>query len=210
MPRIDWQTALKGLAGFIVAVVIWVGVSPLYDRAVAAGAELLMRTFESPKVTHLTATGTDVKVDRSDFDPRSPRPGLPVIDLTFNWVLLAALFAINPRPFSDRNMLRFAIASLLMYVTHILALATEVMSIYVLRLGAWSRVHYGAFARNFWGTANHSYRFVLMFAIAFGLWWALRPTTLTRPPATLSRSRGRGSEEPSRSTRKASRRRARS
>ena len=194
MPRIDWQTALKGLAGFVVAVVIWVAASPLYDRAVAAGAEALLRAFESPKVTHLTATGEDVKVDRSDFDPRSPRPGLPVIDLTFNWVLLAALFAINPKPFSDRNMLRFVIASLLMYVTHILALATEVMSIYVLRLGAWSRVHYGAFARNFWGTANHSYRFVLMFAIAFGLWWALRPTPV----------------EASRSKQKASRRRARS
>jgi hypothetical protein len=194
LPRIDWQTALKGLAGFVVAVVIWVAASPLYDRAVAAGAEALLRAFESPKVTHLTATGEDVKVDRSDFDPRSPRPGLPVIDLTFNWVLLAALFAINPKPFSDRNMLRFVIASLLMYVTHILALATEVMSIYVLRLGAWSRVHYGAFARNFWGTANHSYRFVLMFAIAFGLWWALRPTPV----------------EASRSKQKASRRRARS
>jgi hypothetical protein len=197
LPRIDWQTALKGLAGFVVAVAIWAGVSPLYDRVVAAGAEMSLRTFESPKVTHLTATGTDVKVDRSDFDPRSPRPGLPVIDLTFNWVLLAALFAINPRPFSDRNMLRFAIASVLMYFTHVLALVTEVMSIYVLRLGAWSGVHYGAFARNFWGVANHSYRFVLMFAIAFGLWWALRPTTTEAVPA-------------SRSPRKASRRRARS
>jgi hypothetical protein len=197
LPRIDWRTALKGLAGFVVAVVIWVAASPLYDRAVAFGAEALLRAFESPKVTHLTATGEDVKVDRSDFDPRSPRPGLPVIDLTFNWVLLAALFAINPRPFSDRNMLRFGIASVLMYFTHILALATEVMSIYVLRLGAWSRVHYGAFARNFWGTANHSYRFVLMFAIAFGLWWALRPTTAAAAP-------------PTRSKQKASRRRARS
>jgi hypothetical protein len=197
LPRLDWQTALKGLAGFVVAVMIWAGVSPLYDRAVAAGAEAVLRTFESPKVTHLTATGTDVKVDRSDFDPRSPRPGLPVIDLTFNWVLLAALFAINPRPFSDRNMLRFGIASVLMYFTHILALVTEVMSIYVLRLGAWSSVHYGAFARNFWGVANHSYRFVLMFAIAFGLWWALRPTTTEAAPV-------------SRSARKASRRRARS
>jgi hypothetical protein len=195
LPRIDWRTALKGLAGFVVAVVIWATVSPLYDRFVAAGAEALMRAFESPQVTHLNANGTDVTVDRSDFDPRSPHPGLPVIDLTFNWVLLAALFAINPRPFSDRNMLRFAIASVILAATHILALATEVMSIYVLRLGTWSRLHYGDFARNFWGVANHSYRFVLMFAIAFALWWVLRP----------------GDDVPaSRSTRKASRRRARS
>jgi len=196
LPRIDWRTALKGFIAFVIAVAVWAGLSPFYDKAVAAGAETLMRTFESPKVTHLSANGDDVKVDRSDFDPRSPRPGLPVIDLTFNWVLLAALFAINARPFSDRNMLRFAIASVILYVTHVLALATEVMSIYVLRLGAWSQVHYGAFARNFWGVLNHSYRFVLMFAIAFGLWWALRPAT----PAAA----------PTKSPRKASRRRARS
>ena len=196
MPRIDWRTALKGLAGFIVAVAIWAGISPLYDRAVAAGAEVLLRTFENPKVTRLNATGTDVTVDRSDFDPRSPHPGLPVIDLTFNWVLLAALFASNRAPFSDRNMVRFVMASLILYATHILALVTEVMSIYVLRLGAWSRVHYGSFARNFWGVANHSYRFVLMFAIAFALWWALRP--------------GEPAAAPTKSSRKASRRRARS
>ena len=195
MPRIDWQTALKGLAGFVAAVVIWVAASPVYDRFVAGGAELMLRTFEKPAVTRLTANGEDVKVDREDFDPRSPRPGLPVIDLTFNWVLLAALFAINPRPYSDRNIFRFLFASLLMSITHMAALATEVMSIYVARLGLWSRMHYGDLARNFWGVANHSYRFVLMFAIAFGLWWALRP----------------GVEEPvSRSPRKASRRRARS
>lgn len=196
MPRIDWRTALKGLAAFVVAVAIWAGVSPLYDRVVAAGAELTLRTFESPKVTRLTANGTDVKVDRSDFDPRSPRPGLPVIDLTFNWVLLVALFAINARPFSDRNIFRFVLASLILYVTHVLALATEVMSIYVLRLGPWSRAKYGAFARNFWGTLNHSYRFVLMFAIVFGLWWALRP--------------GEPAAAPTKQSRKASRRRARS
>ena len=196
MPRIDWRTALKGLAAFVVAVAIWAGVSPLYDRAVAAGAELTLRTLESPKVTRLTANGTDVKVDRSDFDPRSPRPGLPVIDLTFNWVLLVALFAINARPFSDRNIFRFVLASLILYVTHVLALATEVMSIYVLRLGPWSRAKYGELARNFWGTLNHSYRFVLMFAIVFGLWWALRP--------------GEPAAAPTKSTRKASRRRARS
>lgn len=189
MPRIDWRTALKGFAGFVIAVVIWATVSPLYDRAVAAGAEELMRLFENPKVTHLNANGTDVTVDRSDFDPRSPHPGLPVIDLTFNWVLLAALFSINPKPFSDRNMLRFGIASVIMYVTHIFALTAEVMSIYVLRLGAWSAAHYGAFARNFWGVANHSYRFVLMFAIAFALWWALRPAPVEEKAAPRQKKR---------------------
>lgn len=194
MARVDWRTALKGLAGFAVAVVIWASVSPLYDRFVAAGAEEVIRAFEHPKVTHLNAKGTHVMVDRSDFDPRSPRPGLPVFDLTFNWVLLAALFSINRWPLSNRNALGFVIASFVMSITHVLALVSEVMSIYALRFGPWSRVHYGFVARHFWGAANHSYRFVLMFAIAFGLWWALRPGD----EATTSQS-----------SRRASRRRAR-
>ena len=140
MPRIDWRTALRGLAGFVAAVVIWVAASPLYDGFVAGGAELMLRAFERPPVTQLKANGNDVEVVRSDFDPRSPHPGLPVIDLTFNWVLLAALFAINPRPFSDRNILRFVIASLIMSVTHMLALASEVMSIVNGSAAAVSRI----------------------------------------------------------------------
>jgi hypothetical protein len=195
LPRIGWRTAARGLAGLAIAVAIWVTLSPLYDRLLAAGAEALLRAFERPAVTSLQPDGEYVTVNRSDFDPRSPHPGLPVIDLTFNWVLLAALFAINPRPLSDRNMRGFAIASLLMAVTHVVALVVEIQSIYVTQLGPWSRAHYGDFARNAWGVANHSYRFVLMFAIAFGLWWAFRPS---------------GEPEVRRSSRKASRRRARS
>jgi len=198
LPRLDWQTILRGLAGFIAAVVIWTALSPLYDQLVVAGAEAALRTFENPKVTRLEASDTNVTVNRTDFDPRSPRPGLPVIDLTFNWVLLAALFAINARPFSDRNIIGFVIASAIMCVTHMLALAAEIQSIYVLRLGMWSRLHYGELARNFWGATNHAYRFVLMFAIAFALWWVFRGPA-TAPEKKISRS-----------ARKASRRRARS
>jgi hypothetical protein len=153
---------------------IWVLVTPLYDRLIAVGAEAVLRAFEDPKVTRLRPGRTHVTVDRSDFDPRSPRPDLPVYDLTFNWVLFTALCAVNVRPLSDRKLLHFALGSAVMAVTHVLALVSEVMSLYVLRLGPWSRAHYGPVARNLWTAASHSYRLVLMFAIAFALWWALR------------------------------------
>jgi hypothetical protein len=195
LARLGWRTALKGLVGLAFGAVIWVAASSLYNRAIIAGAEAILRAFEHPAVTKLEPNGDYVTVNRTDFDPRSPHPGLPVIDLTFNWVLLTALFAIDERPFSDRNVRGFFLASLLMAVTHVLALATEIQSIYVLRLGPWSRAHYGDFARNFWGAANHGYRFVIMFAIAFGLWWAFRPSA---------------EPEVRKSSRKASRRRARS
>ncbi|MBW3671999.1 MAG: hypothetical protein KY432_10065, partial [Acidobacteria bacterium] len=43
-----------------------------------------------------------------------------------------------------------------------------------LQLGAWSEVHYGAFSRNLWGSLDHFYRIVGIYAIAFALWWLLR------------------------------------
>lgn len=175
MPRLDWRTAVKGLAGFLAGLALWVTLSPLYDGLVAGGAGAAMRLFERPSVTKLSVEEKDyVIVDRTDFDPRSKRPGVPLDDLTFNVILLVTLFAMEQRPFSDRNILGFVLASLLLYLTHVFGLITEVMSIYVMKLGPWSRVHYGDVARNFWTVANHFYRLVLMYALAFALWWILR------------------------------------
>jgi hypothetical protein len=175
LPRIDWRLAVKGLAGFVAGLVIWVLLTPLYNRVIAASAEALMRVFEKPAVTRLVpAEDNYITVERADFDPRSKRPAIPLRDLTFNIALLTALFAASKRTFSDRNMGGFVIAALCLALTHVLGLATEVMSIYVAKLGMWSTVHYGSVARNFWGVANHFYRLVLMYAIAFALWWIFR------------------------------------
>lgn len=175
MPRLDWRLAARAFAGFAVGVAIWALLSPAYDRSIARGAEFTIRAFEKPKVTRLRPSETQYfTVDRSDFDPRSQRPAISIRDLTFNFVLLLALFAAVKRPFSDKNIGGFLVASGILGLTHVAAVVVEVMSIYALKLGAWSDVHYSAFERNFWGVANHFYRLVLMYAIAFSLWWIFR------------------------------------
>ncbi len=187
MPRLDWRLAVKALAGFVAGVALWLMFSPLYDRVVAAGAQALIRAFEEPKVTRLRlAPDGFTTVDRADFDPRSKRPAIPVRDLTFNVVLLIALFATSPRVFSDRNIGGLLVAAAALALTHILGVVSEVMSIYVAKLGMWSTVHYSAFDRQFWGVANHFYRLVLMYAIAFALWWVLRDST---PPPKKTKRR---------------------
>lgn len=192
MPRIDWRVALKALGGFAVGLAVWVFLTPLYDRAIAAGAEPLLRAFERPKVTHLRpAADHTVTVERADFDPRSPRPGIPVRDLTFNVVLLFALFAASKRVFSDRNIGGFLAALAILALTHILGLYVEVMSIYVAKLGMWSQVHYTSFDRNLWGALNHFYRVVLMYAIAFALWWVFRDPAAAAPPETAKKKKKR-------------------
>jgi hypothetical protein len=189
LPRIDWRLAVKGLAGFLVGLAIWVFLSPLYDRFIAASAEKVLRVFEKPPVTRLQpAADNYVTVDRTDFDRRSKRPAISIRDLTFNIVLLVALFAASKRMFSDRNMAGFAGAVVLLALTHVLGTVAEVMSIYVAKLGPWSTVHYTAFDRNLWGVLNHFYRLLFMYAIAFALWWVLRDPG-TQAPVVTSPSR---------------------
>ena len=120
-------------------------------------------------------------MDRSDFDPRSTRPAISIADLTFNFVLLTALFAASQRIFSDRNIGGFLASCAILALTHIAGVITRVRSIYVGQLGMWSTVNYTSFDRNFWGAADHFYRLVLMYAVAFALWWVFRDSATAVP-----------------------------
>ena len=192
MPPLAWRTALKALAGFAAGLAVYVLLTPLYDTFIAAGAEKVLHAFENPNVTQLRREPDGyVTVDRTDFDPRSKRPGIALRDLTFNFVLMTALFAVSKRPFSDRNIGGFVLASLILAATHVLGAVVEVMSIYALQLGMWSQMHYSTFERNFWGAANHFYRLVLMYAIAFALWWIFRGPDAAAPPLRPRRGRGK-------------------
>lgn len=193
MPRIDWRLVLKGLAGFVAGVAIWVFLTPVYDRVIAASAEKLMRAFENPPVTQLRPQEDNfVTVDREDFDRRSKqRPAIPIRDLTFNIALLTALFAASKRTFSDRNIGGFLLAAACLALTHVLGTVAEVMSIYVAKLGMWSTVHYGPVERNVWGVLNHFYRLVAMYAIAFALWWVFRDPGTAAPAAAPKKKKRR-------------------
>lgn len=193
MPPLAWRTALKAVAGFLAGLAIYVLFTPVYDSFLASLTTRAIHLGEDPNVTSLRrAPDGNVTVDRTDFDPKSKRPGIPLRDLTFNFVLLTALFAASKRTFSDRNIGGFLLACLVLVVTHVLGAVAEVMSIYALKLGMWSRVNFSDFERNFWGVANHFYRLVLMYAIAFALWWVFRgPAEEAAPPLRGGRRRGK-------------------
>jgi hypothetical protein len=190
LPPIEWRVALRAFAGFVAGVAVWLLLSPLYDRMLAKGAEATMRAFEKPKVTRLRPQPDQfTTVDRTDFDPRSKRPGISIRDLTFNIVLLVALFAASKRPYTDRNIGGFLISLVILALTHVFAVITEVMAIYVGKLGMWSTVNYSNLERNVWGVANHGYRVVLMYAIVFALWWIFRDASTAPAPAKAKKKR---------------------
>ena len=171
---------LRRALGFGVGLFVWFAFSTPYERTVAAAAGPLLRAFESPAVTRLSVSPGQFHVDRADFPPDSPRPGLPADDLHFNFVLLAALFALGRHPLSGRNVARFWIAAALLWGIHVLALVFQVEALYATRLGPWSEAHYGGFARNVWAAGFHFYEIAGRFAAPFALWWGLGRGT--RPP----------------------------
>lgn len=170
-----WKQVLKGFAGFCVGLVLWLGFSASYRAAVTAPAEAILNLSESPDITQLLSNeDTGVIVNRTDFPPDSPRPVVPLSDLTFNVILLFALFAISKTAFSNTNVAGLGISLLVLWGTHVAAMIIRVKKIYALQLGAWSEVHYGTFSRNLWGSLDHFYRVVGIYAVAFALWWLLR------------------------------------
>jgi hypothetical protein len=171
-----WPNLAKGAAGFLLGLALWWGLSAPYARLLATMTEPLIRMVERPAVTRLIAGGTELTIDRDDFPRSSPRPGLTLMDLTANIILLTTLFAVNKRPVSDRNIRGFVLASLALAAVHIAAIIVNMESIYALRLGPWSERNYSAFARNFWGAAAHFYSIIGVFGAGFALWWLFRPS----------------------------------
>ena len=184
---------LRVLVGFAAGLAIWVALSRPYESLVAGAAEAILRAAERPAVTRLVPGRGEILVERSDFPPAAPRPGLPTADLHFNFVILAALFALS----TPLRASRVAIAAVALFAVHVVALCCQVESLYATRLGPWSEAHYGVVARNFWATAFHGYQIAGRFAAPFAIWWPLGgaeamgrgETTRTKGPARRKKRR---------------------
>jgi hypothetical protein len=183
----DGRAALRLLIGFLLGLAVWFLFASTYERVVAPSAEFLLRLGESPAVTRLEAPGKEFLVKRSDFPPGAPYPGLPSPDLHFNFVLLAALFALPPRPWRQQNVTRFLLAALCLLVVHVVFLVFQVESVYANNFREWSAAHYSAFERNFWGAGFHFYQIAGRFAAPFAIWWFFG-----RPGAAPSAEPARG------------------
>jgi hypothetical protein len=166
--------ALRALSAFLGAIAFWLAFSAPYERFLAAAAEKLLRGTERPPVTRLSARGGEILVERSDFPPAAPRPGIPAADLHFNLALLAALVALDRRPWEAGRVAAFLGGCLLLSAVHVVALFFQVRSVYATDLGAWSAAHYGPLARNFWSGGFHFYQVAGRFAAPFAIWWLLR------------------------------------
>ena len=166
--------ALRVAAGFVLGLAFWLAFRAPYERFLAAAGQAVARAFESPAVTRLSAESGEIVVARSDFPPAAARPGLPAADLHFNFVLLAALFALDRRPLESARAAAFVQAAAVLAAVHVAALCLQVRSVYATGLGDWSAARYGAFARNAWSGGFHFYQIAGRFAAPFAIWWFFR------------------------------------
>ena len=154
---------------------IWLVVRPGCDRGVAAGAQLLVRAFEYPRVTRLLVNQGRVEIRRSDLRPGSAVPALPLSEIHFNAIVLLALYLALPGPFRRRQLERLVIGWSLLYLSQVLNLVFHVKLFYASGLGEWSRHCYSDLARHVFGFLQYFTdlpgRFSFPFLIWLGLNW---------------------------------------
>jgi len=161
----------------IVAMLVWLALRPVLDTAVTSFAQLLIRSFEYPRVTRLVVENHRAEVHRSDFRTDSGIPAIPLTEKHFNTIVMLALYLTLPRPFSRRQLERLFMGWCILYLTQTMNVVFHVKCLYALSLGEWSVQNYSDFARDFYGFWRYFTdlpgRFSFPFLIWLGFNWDL-------------------------------------
>ena len=160
--------AARFIAGFVVATLAWLWLSPLLARGMAAATEPLLHLDSRYKDAQLSASESMISVDAPHGT--FPQTKYPADQLTINLILLVALFASNQRPWRDRNILAFAVSLLIVLALQPLALLVTIETYYA-DFTKWGEPFYGNFAANTWLVLQMFWRLVGMFGVVFACWW---------------------------------------
>lgn len=162
--------ALRFIGGALAGFLFWWYATPIYNGVTASGAAQILQLDK-----RLCGPRTQT-VDRNVFvSPRlcvAPTATVPADQLTYNIILLAALFAMRGR------FLPFIAACTVVMVTHVLSLAVSIESTYARTMRIYS-----SFEQNLWVGTEFFWRLVGMFAIVFACWW------LSEQPRAARKSR---------------------
>jgi hypothetical protein len=170
----DWPLRFtKGLLIWIAPVaILWIVLTPIYNRFLTKAAENLVRLTESPAATRLQLSETHFfLITRNDVPmPRGYLSKVPVTDTHFPLIMLGAFFLAVPGVAMKKRLEPLGWSVLIAVCFHILALFLWVKFTYATQLGEWSMNNYGAFARNFWGISKHLADLPFKFGLPVLLW----------------------------------------
>jgi hypothetical protein len=162
--------ALRFLAGLALGVWIWWAATPAYNHVLAPATQLLLHADRHLADAVLVPQERKILITSSTPLPIAT---MPADQLTYNLILLLALFASNEKPWRVPNVRGLAIALVILFSSHCVGLLISIESTYAVRQGPWSEQHYGDAAANFWLTTELVFRIVGMFGVVFASWWAL-------------------------------------
>jgi len=154
----------------LVAMAVWLLLRPVLDTAISSFAQLLIRSFEYPRVTRLVVEDHSAEVHRADFRTDSGIPAIPLTEKHFNTIVLLALYLALPRPFSRRQFERFFMGWCLLYLSQTMNLFFHVKCLYALSLGEWSLQNYSDFSRDFYGFWRYFTDLPGRFSFPFLIW----------------------------------------
>lgn len=168
---------LKFAAGLALGFALWSWTLPAY-------LELLARESAVVRIDRRYADLEMITRGRALFVRSAtgvfPPITLPGDQLTYNLILVVALFAMNDAPLSLRNLKRFALALLIVMAFHPLGLLISTESTYAARVPPWSQTHYTQFGATVWVTLETFWRLVGMFGVVFAVWWLSAFTSTSR------------------------------
>ena len=143
---------------------------PALDHAVPAFAQILVRSFEYPRVTRLVVADHRAEVRRSDFRSGSAIPTIPLTEVHFNTILLLALAFALPRPLSRTQAERLFMGWSVLFLLQALNLTFHVKFMYAAGLGEWSLQSYSDLARDVFGFLQYFTDLPGRFAAPFLIW----------------------------------------
>jgi len=173
-PTRSWVFLLvrNALLAVVPVALLWMLLTPLYNRVLLESAQKLVRLTEYPSVTDLLRKDTHFAyINRRDFPPaRALVHSFRVTDVHFHLIMVGVLFLAIPRVPWRKRLENLGWAALITIFFDIFLIFFYVKSTYAVQLGAWSLAHYGAFARNFYGLAKHLLDLPFKLSLPFLLW----------------------------------------
>ena len=161
---------LRFVGGLALGVWIWWAGASAYNHLLAPATELLIHADR--RLAAAALVPQERKIFVTSATPL-PTATMPADQLTYNIILLLALFASNERAWSRANLGALAIALAILFASHVVSLVISIESTYAVRQGAWSELHYSSAAASVWLTSELVFRIVGMFGVVFAAWWAL-------------------------------------
>ncbi len=188
-PFVFWVFVRHFAFWLLPAILVWVALTPIYNRFLTRATGNLVHFIESPDATTLSpADRHHFLIFRTDLqgDARGGAVGsVRVTDIHFPVVFLVALFMAVPGVPMGQRLQALGWALLVMVLFQLVLLVFWVQFVLATQLGEWSARHYGSFAQNFWGLGKHLLDLPFKLGLPLALWCAfyLKYLLPAPPPA---------------------------